>query len=126
MVPSACRAVEPCGRWEFLSPKVVKTTYHKPALESFLYDVLRRDIGSLVVDADGCMTDWDSLRQLRMKHGLGPSQIDFSGSIATQGDWESIHPMPYASYSTLINSLGPDPAYEATKLALMVEKAYWD
>nr|POF02578.1 hypothetical protein CFP56_58210 [Quercus suber] len=80
----------------------------------------------LVLDADDYMTSEDFVRRVCEKAGLDPAQAHFSWPAATEAEMKQTHPMHYASQSTLINSVGMNPAFAAKNVDMVAEEAKWE
>lgn len=92
-----------------------------------MYDFyVNKGITPIVVDGDDIMTSEAFVRQLCSRVGLDPDQAYLSWPAATAEEKEKIHPMYYASQSTLIDSSKPEPARAAKNINLEAERAKWD
>ena len=80
----------------------------------------------IVVDADDYMTSGDFVRHLCSQAGLDPAQAYLSWSMPTQEERAEIHPMYYASQSTLIESSGIQPSKAAKNVDLEAEEKGWE
>ena len=79
----------------------------------------------IVVDADDYMTNEDFVRHLCVQAGFDANQAYLSWPVPTKEEMDKIHPMYYASQSTLINSSGISPARAAKNMDLDKDEKNW-
>ena len=80
----------------------------------------------LVIDPDDYVTNMDFVRSLCARLALDPEQLNLSWPAATQAEKAKIHPMYYASQSTMIDSSGPESARAGKNIDLEKNMQDWD
>ena len=97
-----------------------------PIWSCVLYDFyVSNGIQPLIVEADDVITDEEFVRHICSKAGLDPAQAYTSWPAAAQEDLDKMHPMYYASQSTLINSTGANAAHAAKNVDFDAEEKKW-
>jgi hypothetical protein len=92
-----------------------------------IYDFfISHGVQPLVVDADDIMTGQDFVRNLCTRAGLDPAQAVFEWSVVSPAEKEKIHPMQWASQSTLYESSGLRPELAAKNRDLDAEMKRWE
>lgn len=125
-VPSAYRAMQRMGV-EHGGSHLNYFSVTCPIWNRLLYDFyVRQGVNPLVIDADDYITNEKFVRSLCARMGLNPEQLYLSWTPPTREQRKEIHPMYYASQSTLINSSRPDPAHAAKNTDLEEEEKRWD
>lgn len=125
-VPSAYRTMQLMGIEHGGGP-VNYLSVTTPAWNRLIYDFyVSQGFDPLIIDPDDYVTDMDFVRALCGRIGLDPEQLNLSWPAASEAEKEKIHPMYYASQSTMIDSSGPDPARAGKNIDLEKSMQEWD